>query len=184
MKKFGFIALVGLGLFVAFAILKKTEKNSVEDSNHLTGYSVTQVDHSLIKAQTAVVSLPTQTEKSPLVPVAKMTSTHPSLVHLAPKVEQLRAQVMQNPHDTPKALLDFADQMGERFDQAEKGEAEARQLMNELSDCVKDESQLPVQVKALCLANAKRFSERHTEFAQVYQALFAGVGEKVSGLVR
>lgn len=79
-----------------------------------------------------------------------------------PSADRIRAEAAEDPHATPDSLLDFAEQLGARMEDALASREEAEDLFEELEDCVNTpEARTPPSVRALCLDNAQKLSETY-----------------------
>lgn len=81
-----------------------------------------------------------------------------------PAGEEVRDQAMQDPHSSPRALLDFAHSLSGLMVRAMESEDAAREGFGELETCVSDASGgTAVQARLICLANAKRLADQYPD---------------------
>jgi hypothetical protein len=114
-------------------------------------------------AEAAKPAAPKAQTRAPATP-------QPPVDQIAPPLKTLREEVAQNPHQTPIALLQFAQDLGDRLEAAEKSEPEARKFFDELETCVLNGAQAQ-STRALCLANAKRLAGKYAAFGDRVTAL-------------
>lgn len=72
-----------------------------------------------------------------------------------PSAALLRAQVAENPHATPRGLLEFSHRLADKMTVARTDESSAKTLFPELASCVMGDGGA-VSVRAVCLENAQR----------------------------
>ena len=127
--------------------------------------------------QTKVVA-PSPTPKTQASPPQK------TIAEMAPKKEELREQVAENPHQAPSSLLTFAAELGDRLDQAVANPSQTRPFFKELSDCVQGAGAgSSTSVQAVCLATARRMSESVPEFKPDYDRLLGSTPESIVKLI-
>lgn len=91
--------------------------------------------------------------------------SEPRLAPVAPSVGDLRKQVEQDPHGTPPALLEFADEVASEMEGAFDSPENARSAVRMLEGCALPEAEaaIPQSAQALCAENIKRLAERYPE---------------------
>ena len=97
-----------------------------------------------------------------------------------PSPESMQAEVDQDPHSTPPSLLRFAESLAPQFDAALKDEPAAVHFFSKLKDCVMaPRTQATYAIRALCLKNAKRLTERYPTLRGNLEQLRGQVEERV-----
>jgi hypothetical protein len=90
-----------------------------------------------------------------------------------PTLAQLAAENQKAPHLTPSSLLEFAEILSDRMSRAAQSAPEARDLFQELRQCVlRFRSQTSPVAQALCLNQADRLARLHQELSPEFQRLF------------
>jgi hypothetical protein len=86
-----------------------------------------------------------------------------ALATLAPRVEDLRDQAEADPHGTPPALMEFADEVGREMEGAFDSPEKARSAARMLEGCALPgpETPIPQSARALCAENLRRLAERY-----------------------
>ncbi len=113
--------------------------------------------------QTTLKSTPTKLKTSPLDQL-KLTSP---LEKLLPKLEDVRAEVEKDPHQTPSSLIRFAAEMSVKMDIALQSKEASQFLLNELLDCTSNEkSKTTVSTSAACIKNAYELSSKYEDLSQ------------------
>ena len=106
--------------------------------------------------------------------------TLPPLIKIVPNQMTLREEVRKNPEETPKSLLLFSLDLGERMEEAGSSTSSTDKFFGELEECVLekskdnagDSSNQPAQTaQALCLLNANRLAQTHEELKGRYKDL-------------
>lgn len=87
------------------------------------------------------------------------TRAAPSVL-AAPSVDQVRQEVAENPHHTPRSIIAYAAELGPKMERALESEEVALAFFEELKTCCLN-STLPVVIQAICLSNAQVLMEAH-----------------------
>lgn len=98
--------------------------------------------------------------KNPAIPTTEDTRAHTEDDRLdigLPNPETYREQGAENPHTTPRVLIDFAHSIADRMEKAHDSKMEAEKLFSSLENCARSEG-LP-QARAICVVNAGRLAE-------------------------
>ncbi len=101
-----------------------------------------------------------------------------------PMRDHARKEVAENPHAAPKSLLNFANQIADRFDEVEKYPDQADHFMNELEECVRDSGNRMLSARALCLTNAEDLAAMFPQFSDRLNQLRASAPQDVADLAR
>lgn len=102
----------------------------------------------------------------------------------APALDVAREEVRNNPHTPPKSLLQFANQIADRFDDVEKNPDQADAFMSELEDCVRDGNNRLTSARALCLTNAEDLGAMFPQLAERLNQLKASAPSEIRDLAR
>lgn len=82
----------------------------------------------------------------------------------APSPEALKAEVEQDPHQTPLSLIRYSEELGQHMDLAAESDAYAEKFFRYLEGCAAmDERDSALPVRAICLINARKLSETKPE---------------------
>lgn len=100
-----------------------------------------------------------------------------------PDSETVRDEVAQNPHRTPRSLIEFALTLGPLIDKAKKNLEDASLLMNELGSCSQDET-VANSARALCVSNAEKLSKIHSSLKENAEDIQMKASSDVRELVR
>jgi hypothetical protein len=139
------------------------------------------------EAQPAGDSLTPSIETAPERPAdnSKISATpepyasKPRLNQVIPTLEEIRNEVTEDPHNTPKSLIGFSIDIGERM-RSVKNESEATDLFREFEDCLFHKSNSSAQsIQALCLLNARRLSDQYKDLKNSYVALATRADRRV-----
>jgi len=118
----------------------------------------------------------TSTEKTPFNP------SHLPPLPVSPKLEDYREAVKQDPHSTPKIIIDFAVAMGARYEEAKNTKEGSLLFLKDLKDCL--QSDLPLPSKAFCYRLSKRFLNSRPELKDEVERLEDFTDERVRALGR
>lgn len=97
-----------------------------------------------------------------------------------PQTKQVREEAASNVHGTPRALLDFAEQLAKSMEGAFAEQETRYNVSRQLMACARDsQSRGAAQAaRALCLANLERLKNKFPEeLAPSYQSLIAELPE-------
>lgn len=107
------------------------------------------------------------------------------VLDLAPTPERLRADVANNPHAPPQALIDFAASLAPRMEEALKSPEKAEAFYAELKECEKSPKLARAKMlQALCLANIKTLGKKRPEFKARADASFEQADPEIARLAR
>jgi hypothetical protein len=96
----------------------------------------------------------------------------PPLREIMPSKEQLRREVEADPHETPRALLDFSVSLFDREVLGLQSEDKARALLSELETCTLGPEQKGMHsLQAICLMTARRLKNTYPGLASHYDQL-------------
>ncbi len=99
-------------------------------------------------------------EESPLETLKRMTPVE----KLIPKIEDIREEIAQDPHQTPQSLLNFAVELSEKMDVALRSREASEFLLSELKDCTAGEKvKTAPSASAACIKNAYELSAKYDE---------------------
>jgi hypothetical protein len=101
-----------------------------------------------------------------------------------PTVETAREEVKANPHAPPKSLIQFANQVADRFDEVEKYPDQAESFLAELEECVRDSANRLTSARALCLTNAEDLGAMFPQYADRVNQLKSSAPPEVRDLAR
>jgi hypothetical protein len=76
--------------------------------------------------------------------------------------ELVKNEVQSNPHGAPRAIIHFAEILGQMMGKALNNESDAKTLIDELQECALTES-ADVTIRALCVSNAEKLSTAHNQ---------------------
>lgn len=82
-----------------------------------------------------------------------------------PDKNEVKEEVRKNPHATPKSLIDFAQAFAPLFEKSINNQVDASVFIDELDDCVSNES-VPQSARAQCLLNAEKLSKIHPQLKE------------------
>lgn len=104
-----------------------------------------------------------------------------------PSLHTYREQGTENPHQTPRVLIDFAHAIADHMEAAQNSKDEAKKLFSALEDCVQTAA-LP-QARAICYVNEGRLTNEWREdqtlgFDTRYDKLRQELPEDVERLVQ
>jgi hypothetical protein len=121
-------------------------------------------------------------EVSPSPQASPETSPSPSrapLIEKIPSASSLREDVKKNPHVTPRGLVAFGAEMGERMEVAKKSESAARDFLPELKSCTEQpDDKAPLQVRALCLFSASQLSKQYPNLKSSVDEIYKSADPK------
>jgi hypothetical protein len=168
------VALLGLGLFV---IREKEEANlGNETSGQEVQPSPSQTaaigtDHEVSSDSLPKASAKSVPNAAPAPSSRPVISKATDLREQTPSLEQVRNEVAANPHKTPMSVIEFSVALGEKM-RAVQNETQATELFRELEDCTLDRPENKTKsVRALCLARARRLSDRYDSLRTSYSTL-------------
>ncbi len=115
------------------------------------------------------------TKATPLPNVNEVATPPPvavSIRDMAPKLSDIRKQIEEDPHGTPKTLMDFSVAVGRRIRAVAVTDEGTEKVFAELEDCVLH----PLEEKALslqsiCLFNAHALAAQHSSLASRFGSL-------------
>jgi hypothetical protein len=89
-----------------------------------------------------------------------------------PSLAQVREEIQENPHVTPRSILAFASTLAPKIELALRSEEKATQVLEELEDCVlRMRGDSPVAIRAICLSNARFLGKRFPGLQPKIEAL-------------
>jgi hypothetical protein len=89
-----------------------------------------------------------------------------------PGRDKIQEEIAENPHQTPVSLLQYAENIALKIEEATNDPEKAKALFTELENCVSDNSSRSApSLQALCLANADELALTHPELQGRYQEL-------------
>lgn len=87
-----------------------------------------------------------------------------------PTPQKVRAQAAENPHETPRVVMEFAGRVGELMKAAQASPEAARQASEQLKLCVGANSNEVVESsRALCLMSLEQLSKFQPQIKEAYQ---------------
>jgi hypothetical protein len=106
-------------------------------------------------------SLPPSDSVASIAPPPAAAAEDDSAALPPPDSETLGQQAAQAPHESPRALLEFAHSLSGLMVRALESEEVGREGFGELETCANDDSgKASIQARLVCLANAKRLAEQ------------------------
>jgi predicted phage tail protein len=100
-----------------------------------------------------------------------------------PEDSDVKKEVERDPHSTPKSLSNFAKIMGQLMERSIQNEEDASMLIGELKRCALDES-IALSARALCVTNAERVAENHSQLKSQMTELRADISPEVNELLQ
>jgi len=92
-----------------------------------------------------------------------------------PARDRIQEEISDNPHQTPVSLLQYAENIALKIEEATNDPEKAKALFTELETCVNDNSSRSApSLQALCLANADELALTHPELQGRYQEMLKG----------
>lgn len=79
-----------------------------------------------------------------------------------PTKEQVKKEVLANPHGVPRAIIGFAETLGPMMGKALNNQTDAKILIDELQECALNES-ADTRIRALCVSDAEKLSSVHNQ---------------------
>lgn len=124
------------------------------------------------EAGTPPAPSPTATVRPAPEPSARPAKASPKprkfdLVKDAPRLEEVREEIRENPHGVPPSMQVMAQVMAGKMKDGLASEEGARQLMPELTDCSRESPILTV--RQLCLVNARRLAHKYPALASDFE---------------
>jgi hypothetical protein len=175
------ILLIGAGLTIIL-ILRSPQKESIERDVVLSRAPEHTPNESFANEEETNDELPTH-QSSP-APVVQPGAPRPNSSFIPPSSDQARSEVKENNHAAPKSLIQFANQIADRFDEVERSPDQADSFMSELEDCVKDGTQPMMSARALCLTNAEDLAAMFPQFKARFTQLKRDAPSEVLDLSR
>ncbi len=160
------IVLVGVGW-----LLTRQSKTEATDSVQTSTETADSTQGPVPRVEEQPSS-PAAVESEPKVNAAvpPPVQSGPPITSLAPKREELRAQVKANPHQPPEAMLAFTAELYERRVRALESEELAKDYFKELQNCARDNAS-PANAQAMCLVNARYLKIKYSSLAPSYEQL-------------
>ena len=101
------------------------------------------------------------------------------IAKVLPKLEIVRAEVAENPHVTPRAVIDFSLSLGDRM-KAVHSEKDAALLLEELDTCATNPVHPTTQsIKSLCYISAERLAAKYPTLQSRLAHLASRTNEQV-----
>jgi hypothetical protein len=102
-----------------------------------------------------------------------------------PDPQTVHRQGGENPHMTPRVLLEFAHQLAGLMERAMDSEQEAGPVFAQLEDCAGDpQSKEVIQARLICLANASRLSKQYPDLLGKRYGLLAAKVPNLVGMLQ
>lgn len=176
MKKLGLI-ISGTGISFALLIFLYSSQRAKEPTNISPDLSAQTPTSSQIGsnkpksndstlANKIILTTPGPTDDQTLSELKKS----PALETYLPRVEDVRAELNQDPHNTPKALLAFSVALSDQMDLALRSLPASRYLLAELQICA-SQDKTPSSAAAICIKNAYELSAKYEELTPDADAL-------------
>lgn len=95
-----------------------------------------------------------------------------------PSLNEVRAEVQKDPHETPPQLLKFSEALESKMQIALKSEAAGRLMMSQLQDCaLAPPGTTSTSVSAMCLVGAKQIAAKYVSLNPEAEAMLAHADE-------
>ena len=103
-----------------------------------------------------------------------------------PLLSTLREEIKLNPHTTPQSLVEYAQQIGKRMENAMTSSYNASLLFEELTECVESQDyQGSPSLQAFCISSAERLAQAHPEDLMMkYKEMLEKVPEDSAALMK
>ena len=72
-----------------------------------------------------------------------------------PSQSDIRTQMLEDAHDTPPAMIEYAEKIGVKMEAATESPEKAEQLFLELTECALGTVKTVTSIQALCLSDAE-----------------------------
>jgi len=177
MRKRYWLPLGLLGLVVYFTLQWQDTSKSTEEN-------ISKASVSSYAPEAQMEKDVAHSENTPEGPKGLITESEvKELRRSFPHTQDVKAEVAENPHQTPSSLIKFAETLGHLVEKGLKNPGDANLLINTLEDCVLDENVI-VSSRALCLSRAEQLAIAYPQFKSNFSDMRKNAGAEVLELER